>query len=131
MNIDDSFKKPGAVPFKWEIRPGVPKVRNQPKQPTPVIKPPPARSYFTLPLEPQRRVPGQPDIVSSGGCFPSPKRVKKRNVLDYYEPKYSSDLGTPSFSSRRSLSSFSSPFGSSVSDSRATSDAEWATFGLF
>ncbi|KAI3464545.1 hypothetical protein Pfo_021208 [Paulownia fortunei] len=28
MKIDDSFKKPGAVPFKWEIRPGVPKLQN-------------------------------------------------------------------------------------------------------
>ncbi|XP_011102319.1 uncharacterized protein LOC105180362 [Sesamum indicum] len=27
-SIDDSFKKPGAVPFKWEIRPGVPKLHN-------------------------------------------------------------------------------------------------------
>ncbi|XP_057490508.1 uncharacterized protein LOC130776348 [Actinidia eriantha] len=31
MAIDESFKKPGAVPFKWEIRPGVPK----PQQPLP------------------------------------------------------------------------------------------------
>lgn len=27
MTDDESFKKPGAVPFKWEIRPGVPKIR--------------------------------------------------------------------------------------------------------
>ncbi|KAA8538404.1 hypothetical protein F0562_028050 [Nyssa sinensis] len=27
MVMDDSFKKPGAVPFKWEIRPGVPKLQ--------------------------------------------------------------------------------------------------------
>ncbi|EOY16375.1 Uncharacterized protein TCM_035176 [Theobroma cacao] len=32
MAVDDSFKKPGAVPFKWEIRPGVPKVQQQQKQ---------------------------------------------------------------------------------------------------
>ncbi|XP_022772464.1 bromodomain-containing protein 4-like [Durio zibethinus] len=32
MAVDDSFKKPGVVPFKWEIRPGVPKVQQQPKQ---------------------------------------------------------------------------------------------------
>ncbi|XP_041993805.1 uncharacterized protein LOC121744084 [Salvia splendens] len=25
MKNDDSFKKPGSIPFKWEIRPGVPK----------------------------------------------------------------------------------------------------------
>lgn len=27
MTLDESFKKPGAVPFKWETRPGVPKTR--------------------------------------------------------------------------------------------------------
>ncbi|XVE60291.1 hypothetical protein DITRI_Ditri05aG0117000 [Diplodiscus trichospermus] len=32
MAVDDSFKKPGAVPFKWEIRPGVPKVQQEQKQ---------------------------------------------------------------------------------------------------
>ncbi|GMP46847.1 hypothetical protein CsSME_00014849 [Camellia sinensis var. sinensis] len=37
MNIDDSFKKPGAIPFKWEIRPGVPKLQQQ--------QPPPSPSY--------------------------------------------------------------------------------------
>lgn len=25
MVVDESFKKPGRIPFKWEIRPGVPK----------------------------------------------------------------------------------------------------------
>ncbi|XP_059630229.1 uncharacterized protein LOC132273248 [Cornus florida] len=29
MAIDDSFKKEGTVPFKWEIRPGVPKIQQQ------------------------------------------------------------------------------------------------------
>ncbi|CAA0827929.1 Unknown protein [Striga hermonthica] len=29
---DDSFKKPGSIPFKWEIRPGVPKI--QPENPS-------------------------------------------------------------------------------------------------
>lgn len=36
MAIDDSFKKPGAIPFKWEIRPGVPKVHQQ-KQSLPLV----------------------------------------------------------------------------------------------
>ncbi|XP_027089712.1 chromatin modification-related protein eaf1-like [Coffea eugenioides] len=31
--VDDSFKKPGAVPFKWEVRPGLPKAQlQQPEQ---------------------------------------------------------------------------------------------------
>lgn len=46
---DDSFKRPGAVPFKWEIRPGVPKIQQQklrkqqperPKQPPPQLQRP-------------------------------------------------------------------------------------------
>ncbi|XP_022768126.1 POU domain, class 6, transcription factor 2-like [Durio zibethinus] len=61
MAVDDSFKKPGAVPFKWEIRPGVPKVQQQqkqheqslpqkqkpqkPKQPPPPL-PPPASPFI-------------------------------------------------------------------------------------
>ncbi|XP_052202482.1 uncharacterized protein LOC127808129 [Diospyros lotus] len=36
MAIDDSFKKPGAIPFKWEIRPGVPKHQHQQQQQQPV-----------------------------------------------------------------------------------------------
>ncbi|KAG7597857.1 hypothetical protein ISN44_As06g021650 [Arabidopsis suecica] len=37
---DDSFKRPGAVPFKWEIRPGVPKTRpGDDDQPT-LLQPP-------------------------------------------------------------------------------------------
>ncbi|XP_047335449.1 uncharacterized protein LOC124938973 [Impatiens glandulifera] len=27
MSKDDSFKRPGSIPFKWEIRPGVPKTQ--------------------------------------------------------------------------------------------------------
>lgn len=81
VEIDDSFRKPGAVPFKWEIRPGVPKIQRQQKQqkkelspptlpspsppfnhrrpsPTPQVqkqklKPPPARSIFIPSPEPR------------------------------------------------------------------------------
>ena len=31
--VDGSFKKPGAIPFKWETRPGVPKPDPQPQPP--------------------------------------------------------------------------------------------------
>ncbi|KAJ6398975.1 hypothetical protein OIU77_019685 [Salix suchowensis] len=80
---DDSFKKPGSVPFKWEIRPGVPKIQQQlqqkqqkkellpPTLPSPSppfnhrrpspppqvqkqkLKPPPAKSIFLPPPEPR------------------------------------------------------------------------------
>ncbi|CAN8312853.1 unnamed protein product [Cochlearia groenlandica] len=37
---DDSFKRPGSVPFNWEIRPGIPKTRKlQPIDPT-LLQPP-------------------------------------------------------------------------------------------
>ncbi|KAL3572806.1 hypothetical protein D5086_026710 [Populus alba] len=46
IEADDSFKKPGAVPFKWEIRPGVPKIQQQQLQQKQQKKPP------TLPSPP-------------------------------------------------------------------------------
>ncbi|KAJ4700728.1 serine/arginine repetitive matrix protein 1 [Melia azedarach] len=72
MTIDDSFRKPGSVPFKWEIRPGVPKIQQQQQQkqtlqppPSPPpdrrssppqpqkLRPPPAGFHFVPPLEPR------------------------------------------------------------------------------
>ncbi|CAM8979064.1 unnamed protein product [Rhodiola kirilowii] len=53
------YKQPGSVPFKWEIRPGVPKLNHNPKpspptisttrrvvssSPQPKLKPPPAKN---------------------------------------------------------------------------------------
>ncbi|XP_050363506.1 uncharacterized protein LOC126782329 [Argentina anserina] len=69
MGIDDyDFTKPGAVPFQWEIRPGVPKVQHQKQPPPPPqqqqqpceynlsrLKPPPSGSVFVPPPEPQTR----------------------------------------------------------------------------
>ncbi|XP_031273152.1 uncharacterized protein LOC116131631 [Pistacia vera] len=47
MAIDDSCRKPGAVPFKWEIRPGVPKIQQQRKQtPHPSPSPPPELDHL-------------------------------------------------------------------------------------
>lgn len=66
-DYDDSFTKPGAIPFKWEIRPGVPKIQTQQqKQPLPPpphphihkhlnLKPPPSGSLFLPPPEPHTR----------------------------------------------------------------------------
>ncbi|KAG6472453.1 hypothetical protein ZIOFF_069917 [Zingiber officinale] len=28
MEVDDSFKRPGSISFKWEVQPGVPKQKN-------------------------------------------------------------------------------------------------------
>ncbi|KDP32827.1 hypothetical protein JCGZ_12119 [Jatropha curcas] len=57
MAVDDSFRKPGSVPFKWEIRPGVPKIQHQqqkqqPKKLSPPTLPSPSQP-FTSRLTPQ------------------------------------------------------------------------------
>ncbi|URE43435.1 hypothetical protein MUK42_14390 [Musa troglodytarum] len=44
--MDDSFKRPGRIPFQWEIRPGVPKPQHQP---TPAASPPPTTSKLSRP----------------------------------------------------------------------------------
>lgn len=41
MEADESFKRPGSVPFKWELRPGVPlPAGDVPNKPPPVSLPP-------------------------------------------------------------------------------------------
>ncbi|KVH61066.1 Protein of unknown function DUF688 [Cynara cardunculus var. scolymus] len=153
MAVDDSFKKPGAVPFKWEIRPGVPKLPEH-DQPTPSnhhLKPPPATPtpLFRFPSSPWTTqsngfcfdnpiMVGGPEVVSSSGCFPSRKRdQRKTNKLHVYK----SDLDTLSqwsMSTQKSPSPFrDSPFSSSsfsssyLSSPWMVSDVEWAGFGLF
>ena len=37
------FKRPGAVPFSWEIRPGIPKTRTQPDDDSPTLLKPPKK----------------------------------------------------------------------------------------
>ncbi|XP_042495446.1 uncharacterized protein LOC122074611 [Macadamia integrifolia] len=55
MAVDESFKQPGSVPFKWEIQPGVPKPHHhQPSfKPSPKLMPPPAGAgnYYYPPQE--------------------------------------------------------------------------------
>lgn len=49
MAVDDyddhSFTKPGAIPFQWEIKPGVPKIQYQQQKQLPPQTPPPSRSH--------------------------------------------------------------------------------------
>lgn len=66
MGVDESFRQPGSVPFKWEIRPGVPKVK-QPghhqrssaiTNPPLKLRPPPSSprpSYIPTPPPPDFR----------------------------------------------------------------------------
>lgn len=98
--VDDSFKRPGAVPFKWEIQPGVPKAqqpspRNKPtpQKTPPKLSPPPSGISFYPPhhstllvrvtssqsksSERHRRLDSRPNSARSSvavaaiGCFPS------------------------------------------------------------
>lgn len=81
-NMDESFRKPGSIPFKWEIRPGIPKPHPSPTT-TPLPLPPKLRSHpSSNPLSPSgstsRAFPSQ-------GCFPIPS-VKHRDDRKGAEP---------------------------------------------
>ncbi|KAI3726566.1 hypothetical protein L1987_66364 [Smallanthus sonchifolius] len=154
MDIDDSFTKPGSVPFKWEIRPGVPKPHPPPSNHrTSPLKPPPSSpTYFHFPsprtqssrFQFDRHKPvGQPDVVSSG-CFQARKGYSQRKTNKLHvNPIYKSDLEALSewsMSTRKSGSPLckdsplsSSSFSSYRSSPRmvGVSDAEWAGYGLF
>lgn len=159
MNIDESFKKPGSVPFKWEIRPGVPKhLNNNHHEPssnrhTSSLKPPPSSPtsfHFPSPRTQSSRfefdrkhVVRQPDVVSSG-CFQARRgSFRKTNKL-HANPMYKSDLerlsewsvstrksGSPLYNDSPLSSSFSSSYRSSSPRMVGVSDAEWAGYGLF
>ncbi|CAH1423371.1 unnamed protein product [Lactuca virosa] len=156
--IDDSFKQPGSVPFKWEIRPGVPKLHNH-HQPPPSnsnhrpssLKPPPSSlvsasprtqsSRFHFDKPPPLMIGRQPEVVSLG-CFQTWKggQIRKTNKL-HADTVYKSDIETLSqwsMSTQNSRSPFynSSPPSSSFSSYRSSpvmmaSDVEWAGYGLF
>lgn len=138
MDVDEFYRQPAAVPFKWEIKPGVPRNHHRLRQsPThspqhhQKLKPPPAVSNFLHPsnsLHSSSRTRSdrwrfarsnllEPEQVSSG-CFPSPlpNRKSPKTVSRKPEPDYSSELETLSrwsVSSRKSIS----PFRYSVSSS--------------
>lgn len=113
---DDCFKKEGRVPFKWEIRPGVPK--NSQPPPPPKLRPPPAAFLFQSAPPPGL------------GCFPSPFVGSKRRQFDDW-----SELETMS-SGRWSSVSVSDKGASSSSHKSspplsALTDADWVALALF
>ncbi|RDY08365.1 hypothetical protein CR513_07407, partial [Mucuna pruriens] len=145
----DSFKKPGAVPFKWEVKPGLPIVQQKlhhQKLESPSLKlrpPPPAGSYLLSPAEPRTRsfrstprdrsdrwrferpLLARAESVSSG-CFFSPvfRRLQRRKTVPkrVVEEDYTSELetlGRWSLSSTKSLSL--SPFRASTASSSVAS----------
>ncbi|PWZ58758.1 hypothetical protein Zm00014a_019783 [Zea mays] len=45
MTLDESFKRPGTVPFKWEVQPGIPKQQGAAGD----VPPPPTSPRLALP----------------------------------------------------------------------------------
>ncbi|KAE8701784.1 ATPase family associated with various cellular activities (AAA) [Hibiscus syriacus] len=109
MAVDDSCRKPGAGPFKWEIRAGVPKLQHQqqkqrqpppqlppltsafinqrsspsppPGPPQQKLKPPPAGSYYNLSPDPRTHsFRSTPNARSEISRFNQPTRIKPECV---------------------------------------------------
>nr|XP_019703703.1 uncharacterized protein LOC109505454 [Elaeis guineensis] len=114
--MDESFKKSGSIPFKWEIQPGIPKPYPS-HTTTPLPLPPKLRSHTSmLPLS----LPQSSNLLSpsastsrpfpSQGCFPIPS-VKHRDDKKGVEPIPWLQLRSMS---ARFTPLFSSPFGKSM-----------------
>ncbi|KAK8692209.1 hypothetical protein V6N13_075683 [Hibiscus sabdariffa] len=93
MAVDDSCTKPGAVPFKWEIRPGVPKLQQQQKQrqPPPPHLPPPASPFIN---QRQRSLPSPPPGPPNPKQKLKPPPAGSYNILSP-EPRTHSFRSTP------------------------------------
>ncbi|XP_039133529.1 uncharacterized protein LOC120270555 [Dioscorea cayenensis subsp. rotundata] len=91
MEIDDSFKRPGSVPFKWEIRPGIAKPDHK-------ISTPPMLSKLRLPPS---RIPALSEGSIMRSSSPSPSPSKRHNLFTLSPP--------PSESKRHNLFAFSPP----------------------
>ncbi|CAK9168734.1 unnamed protein product [Ilex paraguariensis] len=104
MAADDSFKKPGAIPFKWEIRPGVPKVQQQPHLQSSYDH------HRPLPLQPQLHKQQHSDLDPS---FPStPQKLRPPPAGLYFQPP--PELRTGSFRSTTRTRSESYRFDSHI-----------------
>ncbi|XP_022131529.1 uncharacterized protein DKFZp434B061-like [Momordica charantia] len=141
MDADEFYRRPAAVPFKWEIKPGVPRAHHRlcpsPSPPPQKLKPPPVVSHFRRPSESsscslhsssrtrsdrwrfaRSSLAEPPQVSPATGCFPSPSPNRKsgKSMNRKPEPNYTTELETLSrwsVSSRKSIS----PFRDSVSSS--------------
>nr|XP_009414613.1 PREDICTED: uncharacterized protein LOC103995688 [Musa acuminata subsp. malaccensis] len=108
MGIDDSFKRPGSIPFKWEIQPGVPKhgddtmITASPNVVTPKLSPPPSMHAAGTSSSPS---PSSYQAFSSLGCFPA-SSIRYRNYKK--TAKLFSLMRRRSMSDRYSMPSFAS-----------------------
>ncbi|KAK9134972.1 hypothetical protein Syun_014302 [Stephania yunnanensis] len=134
--VDEYFKRPGSVPFKWETRPGTPILRSPPPQLK--LSPPPSALRRSSPPHP----PGPPLLkLPTRPGYRSRMMKKPKPVLllvtesDAESTDYASDLETLtrwSNSGRKSLvPSLDSPSSPSSLSPKSAVDAEWASFGLF
>lgn len=93
---DDSFKRPGAVPFNWEIRPGIPKTR---PDHNPTLLQPPKK------LPPLRLKPAPPSNPTSPPSSSLISQSKIRPVSPFAPPPSSFKLKPPPDSDSYSHSS--------------------------
>ncbi|XP_023525665.1 uncharacterized protein LOC111789202 [Cucurbita pepo subsp. pepo] len=143
MDVDEFYRQPAAVPFKWEIKPGVPRNHHR-LHPFPThspqqhkkLKPPPAvtatqfhRSSNSLRTRSDRWSSTQSKLAQPEqvlvGCFssPLPNRKATKIVNRKPEPDYASELETLprwSVSSKKSISPFRNSVSSSPSSSRSS-----------
>ncbi|XP_055834734.1 uncharacterized protein LOC129903250 [Solanum dulcamara] len=79
IEADESFKKAGAIPFKWEIRPGVPKLQLSHQQP---ISPSPDQQYLPL-----TKLDGTQQVAENNQSRPipqiTPRRLKPPPAADF------------------------------------------------
>ncbi|GAV71920.1 hypothetical protein CFOL_v3_15409 [Cephalotus follicularis] len=105
MPVDDSFKKPGAIPFNWEIRPGVPKIQQQlqQKQPPPSLPSPspspPFHRYRASPPPPHFTPYRQSSIQSPRKLKPPP--ISGSHSLNQSKPRTNSFRSVPRSRSER------------------------------
>ncbi|OQU90656.1 hypothetical protein SORBI_3001G019500 [Sorghum bicolor] len=71
MALDESFKRPGTVPFKWEVQPGIP-IPKQQQEPAGDVPPPAPATSPRLALPPAARVVGAPCRRASSSVPLSP-----------------------------------------------------------
>ncbi|CAA7047839.1 unnamed protein product [Microthlaspi erraticum] len=87
---DDSFKRPGAVPFNWEIRPGVPKTRNpQPDDPVSTLLQPPKKLH---PLRLKPFPPSNQPSPSPSSSSSSVSSISKTRPVSPFAPPSSFKL---------------------------------------
>ncbi|KAG2254943.1 hypothetical protein Bca52824_085079 [Brassica carinata] len=136
--VDDSFKRPGTVPFSWEVRPGVPKTRvfnPEPEPETLLFSSLPRNSPLRLkplshsqPLFPPALSPPSSSFISSSKSrslsplapsFPTPSKLKP-------PPPSQSGLYSPAPSFRSTPRAFSERWQLNRSDRAEEEQDRWS-----